>query len=229
MAVERTTSRGVHLQGVTKRYGDVLALDHVDLDIQTGEFVGLLGPNGAGKTTAISLMLGLRRPDSGSVRLLGANPIDSVARRRSVADSSRRRVLDLILAYGEVTPTALAAELPLTRQADAKHLAVLDRAGLVEGRRTGRKSAIWCAPSTSTSPLAQWPRSPHAGTSGSRRLRALPKRALAQQERRKTAQLGGTPKAPHGPDSCVRDPEAAWGHPTARGPAEGRRKSVTSL
>ena len=57
----------------------------------------------------------------------------------AVADTSRRRVLDLILAHGEVTPTALAAELPFTRQAVAKHLAVLDRAGLVEGKRTGRE------------------------------------------------------------------------------------------
>jgi DNA-binding transcriptional ArsR family regulator len=57
----------------------------------------------------------------------------------AVADSSRRHVLDLILARGEVTPTALAAELPFTRQAVAKHLAVLDRAGLVEGRRAGRE------------------------------------------------------------------------------------------
>jgi DNA-binding transcriptional ArsR family regulator len=57
----------------------------------------------------------------------------------AVADTSRRRVLDLILAHGEVTPTALAADLPFTRQAVAKHLAVLDRAGLVEARRTGRE------------------------------------------------------------------------------------------
>ena len=57
----------------------------------------------------------------------------------AVADTSRRRVLDLILAYGEVTPTALAAELPFTRQAVAKHLAVLDSAGLVESKRTGRE------------------------------------------------------------------------------------------
>src|SRR5215831_16659513 len=57
----------------------------------------------------------------------------------AVADSSRRRVLDLILAYGEVTPTALAAELPFTRQAVAKHLAVLARAGLVDARRHGRE------------------------------------------------------------------------------------------
>jgi DNA-binding transcriptional ArsR family regulator len=57
----------------------------------------------------------------------------------AVADTSRRRVLDLILAHGEVTPTALAAELPFTRQAVAKHLAVLDRAGLVESKRAGRE------------------------------------------------------------------------------------------
>ncbi len=57
----------------------------------------------------------------------------------AVADTSRRRVLDLILAHGDVTPTGLAAKLPFTRQAVAKHLAVLDRAGLVESRRTGRE------------------------------------------------------------------------------------------
>jgi DNA-binding transcriptional ArsR family regulator len=57
----------------------------------------------------------------------------------AVADTSRRRILDLILARGEVTPTALAAELPFTRQAVTKHLAVLDRAGLVQGKRTGRE------------------------------------------------------------------------------------------
>jgi DNA-binding transcriptional ArsR family regulator len=57
----------------------------------------------------------------------------------AVADTSRRRVLDLILVHGEVTPTGLAAELPITRQAVAKHLAALDRAGLVESKRTGRE------------------------------------------------------------------------------------------
>lgn len=57
----------------------------------------------------------------------------------AVADSSRRKVLDLILAHGEATPTMLAARLPFTRQAVAKHLAVLSRAGLVEGHRQGRE------------------------------------------------------------------------------------------
>ncbi|HEX7263891.1 MAG TPA: metalloregulator ArsR/SmtB family transcription factor [Candidatus Dormibacteraeota bacterium] len=57
----------------------------------------------------------------------------------AVSDISRRRVLDLILARDEVTATQLAAELPFTRQAVAKHLAVLDRAGLVESKRHGRE------------------------------------------------------------------------------------------
>jgi DNA-binding transcriptional ArsR family regulator len=57
----------------------------------------------------------------------------------AVADPSRRRVLDILVARGEATPTVLAGELPFTRQAVAKHLAVLERAGLVEGRRQGRE------------------------------------------------------------------------------------------
>ncbi len=56
----------VELAGVSKSYGSVLALDHVDLAVSRGDVVAVLGPNGAGKTTAISLMLGLRRPTAGT-------------------------------------------------------------------------------------------------------------------------------------------------------------------
>jgi DNA-binding transcriptional ArsR family regulator len=57
----------------------------------------------------------------------------------AVADPTRRRVLDLLLAHGEATATTLAGELPVSRQAVVKHLAVLDRTGLVTGRREGRE------------------------------------------------------------------------------------------
>ena len=57
----------------------------------------------------------------------------------AVADPTRRRLLDVLLAQREATATTLARELPVTRQAVAKHLAVLDRAGLVEGDRRGRE------------------------------------------------------------------------------------------
>jgi DNA-binding transcriptional ArsR family regulator len=57
----------------------------------------------------------------------------------AVADPTRRRLLDGLLAHGEASATTLAAELPITRQAVAKHLAVLERSGLVERRRSGRE------------------------------------------------------------------------------------------
>src|SRR3954471_9437951 len=56
----------------------------------------------------------------------------------AVGDPTRRRVLDVLLDRGEATATLVAAELPVTRHAGAKHLAVVDRAGLVEGRKRGR-------------------------------------------------------------------------------------------
>jgi ABC-2 type transport system ATP-binding protein len=55
------------LRSVTKRYGDLTALNDVSLEIQPGEFFGLLGPNGAGKSTLMSLVAGLRKPDAGQV------------------------------------------------------------------------------------------------------------------------------------------------------------------
>jgi ArsR family transcriptional regulator, cadmium/lead-responsive transcriptional repressor len=57
----------------------------------------------------------------------------------AVADPTRRRVLDALLDHGEATTTTLAQGLPVTRQAVAKHLAVLDRVGLVAGHRRGRE------------------------------------------------------------------------------------------
>ena len=57
----------------------------------------------------------------------------------AVADPTRRRLLDALLARGEATATTLAGDLPVTRQAVAKHLSVLERAGLVDSRRVGRE------------------------------------------------------------------------------------------
>ena len=60
------------LSGVTHRYGSVLALDGLDLEVRPGEVLAVLGPNGAGKTTAISLPLGTLPVQSGAVRVFGA-------------------------------------------------------------------------------------------------------------------------------------------------------------
>jgi len=62
------------LKGVTKRFGSLVALDEVDLELRIGDVHALLGPNGAGKTTALSILLGLRRADVGRAELFGADP-----------------------------------------------------------------------------------------------------------------------------------------------------------
>jgi ABC-2 type transport system ATP-binding protein len=72
--------------GLSKRYGDTLALDGLDLTVQEGEVYGYLGPNGAGKTTTIRLLLGLHRPTSGRAELFGVDAWNkAVAAHRRVA------------------------------------------------------------------------------------------------------------------------------------------------
>ena len=69
-----TSSPGIRLSGLRKTYGPVTAVDGIDLDVAPGEVVALLGPNGAGKSTTIDLLLGLSRPDGGSVTVFGGSP-----------------------------------------------------------------------------------------------------------------------------------------------------------
>ncbi len=64
----------IRARGLTKRYGDTLAVDHLDLEVSRGEVFGLLGPNGAGKTTTILMLLGLTEPTEGAVRVLNLDP-----------------------------------------------------------------------------------------------------------------------------------------------------------
>jgi ABC-2 type transport system ATP-binding protein len=76
----------IRTRGLSKRYGDTLALDDLDLTVEPGEVYGYLGPNGAGKTTTIRLLLGLHRPSSGRAELFGIDAWrDPVAAHRQVA------------------------------------------------------------------------------------------------------------------------------------------------
>ena len=78
----------VSVRGLKKRYGDLHAVDGVDLDIQRGEIFSLLGPNGAGKTTTIEILEGFRNRDSGEVSVLGVDP--------ALGDSSWRDRLGIV-------------------------------------------------------------------------------------------------------------------------------------
>jgi putative spermidine/putrescine transport system ATP-binding protein len=75
---------GVRLEGLTRRYGSVVALDGLDLDIVGGEFIALLGPSGCGKTTALRAIAGFDRPDGGRVLLDGRDITDVPANKRDM-------------------------------------------------------------------------------------------------------------------------------------------------
>ncbi len=70
-------SHAVKLLGVSKRYGNVTAVEYLDLEVEKGEILGLLGPNGSGKSTTIKMILGLVKPDTGSINVLGINVKDN--------------------------------------------------------------------------------------------------------------------------------------------------------
>jgi ABC-2 type transport system ATP-binding protein len=91
----------VSLTGATKRFNTVTAVDGVDLRLRSGEVVALLGPNGAGKTTTVELLLGLRAPDAGSVRLFGVTPREAI----------RRGMVGAMLQSGGLLPDVRVLEL----------------------------------------------------------------------------------------------------------------------
>ena len=70
----------IEARGLVKRYGDITAVDHVELTVGRGDVFGYLGPNGAGKTTSLRMLLGLIRPTEGSAQLFGRDPLVEGAR-----------------------------------------------------------------------------------------------------------------------------------------------------
>ena len=78
------TSLPITLRQVTKRYGAAYALNHIDLDIHSGEFLTLLGPSGSGKTTLLTVLAGFTRPDSGSLKFGDAEMISTPPQKRDV-------------------------------------------------------------------------------------------------------------------------------------------------
>src|SRR5437588_9945220 len=75
-----TAAPPVATRGLAKRYGEIVAVDGVDLTVERGDVYGYLGPNGAGKTTSLRMLLGLIRPTSGSAQLFGRDPLVDGAR-----------------------------------------------------------------------------------------------------------------------------------------------------
>lgn len=125
----------IETRGLTKRYGRVVAVEDLNLEVKEGEVFGLLGPNGSGKTTTILMLLGLTEPTAGEARVLGLDPM-----REPLKVKSRVGYLpDQVGFYGELTAwenlryTTRLLGLP-EAEARARIEEVLKRMGLWEVR-----------------------------------------------------------------------------------------------
>jgi ABC-2 type transport system ATP-binding protein len=127
-----TTPPAVQVTGLRKRYGAKFAVDGVSFRVEQGEIFGILGPNGAGKTTTVECVEGLRRPDAGSVRVLGLDP-----------RADRRAVRELVGA--QLQECQLPDKLTVAEALDlyasfypcpADPAALAERLGIAEKRRT---------------------------------------------------------------------------------------------
>jgi ABC-2 type transport system ATP-binding protein len=139
----QSDDRVIRTKGLTKHYGEVTAVDHLDLEIHRGEVFGLLGPNGAGKTTTILMLLGLSEPSAGKARVLGFDPT------RQPLEIKRRvgYMPDNVGFYGDLTGrqnlvyTARLNSLP-PKEIDQRIGDLLDLVGLpdVADRKVGTYS-----------------------------------------------------------------------------------------
>ena len=100
------TSAAIRVRGLVKRYGPVTAVDGLDLEVARGETVAILGPNGAGKSTTVECCEGYRRPDAGTVEVLGLDPVRD-------GDALRARI-GVMLQEGGIFPTAYPPEVMRT-------------------------------------------------------------------------------------------------------------------
>src|SRR5271170_5423290 len=82
--VAKNNTAAIEAEGLTKRFGDFIAVDALDLNVETGTVVSLLGPNGAGKTTMVRMLATLLRPDGGRARIAGHDIVGEAEQVRRV-------------------------------------------------------------------------------------------------------------------------------------------------
>ena len=136
MAAAQTIPTAVELHDVHRSFGAIQAVDGIDLQLHLGEIAALLGPNGAGKTTTTDMILGLGRPDRGTVRVLGMAPSAAISRGLVAAVLQTGGLLKDLTVRETVRLTASVFTAPRPVEE------VLERAGIaaIAGRLVGRCS-----------------------------------------------------------------------------------------
>ncbi len=133
----------VSVSGLRKTFGAVTAVDGIDLAVAPGEVVALLGPNGAGKTTTIEMLLGLSRPDAGSVSVYGLDPVTAVRSGRVGAMLQSGGLLHDLKVRETVALVAAMHAQPLAVQAALELAGIADLAGRkVESLSGGQRQRV---------------------------------------------------------------------------------------
>ena len=120
----------IELDNVTKRYGDIIAVDQVSFSVHEGEIFGLVGPNGAGKTTTIEMIEGLRSPDSGNITVCGEDPAEGTedfknligVQLQNTAVYSKAKVIELLSLFSSfyeesIDPLEILERVGLSKRA----------------------------------------------------------------------------------------------------------------
>jgi ABC-2 type transport system ATP-binding protein len=129
---DSTTENVLQIERLTKAFGDRTVVNDVSFEVRRGEIFGFLGPNGSGKTTTIRMSLGIIKPDSGTVKILGAEPDRSVLKRVGYLPEDRGllrkvRVMDIIRYLGRLKGLTSA-------EAEERGKELLHRVGLFQHR-----------------------------------------------------------------------------------------------
>ena len=132
-----TEESAVRLKNASKSYGSLKALKETDFVAEPGEVVALLGPNGAGKTTAISLMLGLRAPTSGSAEVFGRDPREPASRRRVGAMLQESGVPETLKVCEVAEMFRRLYEKPISAEAALDAAGIREKAGSKVGNLSG--------------------------------------------------------------------------------------------
>jgi ABC-2 type transport system ATP-binding protein len=127
----------IRLADVSKRFGTLTAVDHLDLSVPAGEVVALLGPNGAGKSTTVDMILGLARPTAGTVELFGQSPAAAIGDGRVGAMLQNGSLLPALTIRQNVALIAAAHRHPLPVDEALARADVSDIAGRKVAKLSG--------------------------------------------------------------------------------------------